>query len=618
MELPGAFGASGSDLGKGRGALWLFVAAVGLLQPVAGKPEEVCQCDFGNSTWEKNMDNIIGRIRFFRDEENDPSMRFIRNYKCSNEATQTDWKCRPEQSAVSAVCSLQALDATTRRIIEPGTKKPRNRFYVRRGDTNSTSFTDIYASHHDALRHISLRFAEAVSLETEQQRKVCEDQRVSAEKVTAQQQFEARRAEAQAKEEAKKAEAEGAQRSHETWQARAEAAENGLKRAKESAKRAEQLLKESQTEAEAKGTRCLIQFAVPGSWRYVLACLLLLVCFCALVPRRFGKLLASFLCPASDRTVDAGDRQTRPSEELVKAVRRLREAMVEEFDTLKDQLCPKPQEAKVPSTAGEQLVLQLADQLADNGKALLQLKGVMEEHLDAMKVQLCRSRQDTKPSAVEGTTHPTEVIAVPQADDASEVWSHTSWVEISRCEALAANSLPKISAGGTDSPEPCCFLQESLFLAEDKRTYIQGFDLHLGCKISAADGTVIRVRKVPELHRVEKTLILRAGIAVLQVTPDHRIALPTGDTVPADTLRIGQEVIVRNSPTQLTSIELSSAPVNVLKLAFDPDLPVEVKVPEPTILSKGSAKKALRRSLVGRRGSPEEPSIPDTEAEYQD
>ena len=167
--------------------------------------------------------------------------------------------------------------------------------------------------------------------------------------------------------------------------------------------------------------------------------------------------------------------------------------------------------------------------------------------------------------------------------------------------ALIQKCLVEPPQGGTDSPEPCCFLQESLFLAEDKRTYIQGFDLHLGCKISAADGTVIRVtwlcciviactpcqflaadglyrlqyprntdiapsrvaapsvqaalqqhdsffthplscqcklwngrlaqvRKVPELHRVEKTLILRAGIAVLQVTPDHRIALPTGDT----------------------------------------------------------------------------------------
>ncbi|CAE6971897.1 unnamed protein product [Symbiodinium sp. CCMP2592] len=126
------------------------------------------------------------------------------------------------------------------------------------------------------------------------------------------------------------------------------------------------------------------------------------------------------------------------------------------------------------------------------------------------------------------------------------------------------------------------------------------------------------VRKVPELHRVERTLILRAGIAVLPVTPDHRISLPTGDTVPADTLRVGQEVMVQNTRTQLTSIELSSVPVNVLKLAFDPDLPVEVLVPPPAIQSKGAAKKALRRSLVGRRGSSEEPSIPDTEAEYQD
>ena len=59
--------------------------------------------------------------------------------------------------------------------------------------------------------------------------------------------------------------------------------------------------------------------------------------------------------------------------------------------------------------------------------------------------------------------------------------------------ALIQECLVEPPQGGTDSPEPCCFLQESLFLAEDKRTYIQGFDLHLGCKISAADGTVIRV-----------------------------------------------------------------------------------------------------------------------------
>ncbi|CAE7396435.1 unnamed protein product [Symbiodinium sp. CCMP2456] len=605
MDVPGASGASRRDRGKGRGFLWLFVSAV-LLQPVAGEME-VCQCDFGNSSWEENLDNMIrhldehGRRSDFWDE-GAASTQFIRNYECPKDLRETDrndWKCRPEQSAVAAVCGLQAVDATTRRLVEPGALGQRR------------TLIELSMSYREALRYMSFRWRKVVVSEHDQQRKVCEEQRSSAGKVEAQRRFEARRAEAQAKEAAKEAEANEA-----PWRARAEAAEEALKRA-------EQLCRESQAkvkkaEAEAKRKREFNQPAVPGSWRFVLASVFLLLCFCALVPRRFGKLLASFLCPARDRTVDTGDGLKRSSEELEKAVCQMREVMVEEFDASKNQLCPKQQEAKVPSAAGEQIVMQLADQLADNGKALLQLKGVMEEHLDAMKFQLRRKKQEAKPSAVEDTTHPTEEIAMPQADDASEVWSHTSWVEVNSCEALAANSLPKISAGGTDSPEPCCFLQESLFLAEDKRTYIQGFDLHLGCKISAADGSVIRVRKVPELHRVDKTLNLRAGSAVLPCTPDHRITLPTGDTVPADTLRIGQEVMVQNTPTQLTSIELSYVPVNVLKLAFDPDLPVEVLVPPPAIQSKGTAKKALRRSLVGRRGSPEEPSIPDTEAEYQD
>ncbi|CAE6971889.1 unnamed protein product [Symbiodinium sp. CCMP2592] len=242
MEITAARGASRSDLGNGRGALWLFLAVVGLLQPVAGKPE-VCQCDFGSSAWEDNMTDMIEHIGNFGvdfPDGNHMATQFIRNYKCPKDAPETDWKCRPEQSAVSVVCSLQALCATTRRLIEPGTIYRRDHYY------------DVNTAHYQAVRQISLRFAEAVKSETLQQRRVCEEQRVSAEKVTAQQKFEARRAEAQAREEAKKAEAEDAQRSREAWQARAEAAENELKRAEASAKRAEQLLKEAQAKEEAK------------------------------------------------------------------------------------------------------------------------------------------------------------------------------------------------------------------------------------------------------------------------------------------------------------------------------------------------------------------------------
>lgn len=187
----------------------------------------------------------------------------------------------------------------------------------------------------------------------------------------------------------------------------------------------------------------------------------------------------------------------------------------------------------------------------------------LKEDVTAMKQQLCRSQEEMLHSGLrhpsmaaadcdQGTRQSSDPIAMQQSETCSEIWSHTFWLEISEREALVTNSLSKISAGGTDSPEPCCYLQESLFLAEDKGKYIPGFALYEGCKISAADGTVIRVRKVPELHRAEKTLILRAGSAVLQVTRDHRIALPTGDTVHADSLRIGQDVMVQNSPTQLT------------------------------------------------------------------
>ncbi|CAE7845063.1 unnamed protein product [Symbiodinium necroappetens] len=107
------------------------------------------------------------------------------------------------------------------------------------------------------------------------------------------------------------------------------------------------------------------------------------------------------------------------------------------------------------------------------------------------------------------------------------------------------------------------------------------------------------VRQAPELHRAEKTLLLHAGSAVLQICPDHRIALPTGDSVQAGNLRIGQEVMLQSVETQLTRLELNSAPTNVLKLAFDPDLPVEVWVPP---LSRRAREERLKYSGVQQWG----------------
>ncbi|CAE7396453.1 unnamed protein product [Symbiodinium sp. CCMP2456] len=446
---------------------------------------------------------------------------------------------------------------------------------------------------------MSDRLAWAVKNEMELQRRVCAERPFSAEKLNTQH-FEARFAD-QAKEEAKKAEAD-AQRHLEECQARAKAGEEALSRAEASGKRVEQLLQESQAEvtrmhkdheecqaraqaaeealrpdasakkteqlfvetqakvkkAEAKETEASLhsETATWGSWRYFVAVPFLLLCFWEFAPRCFGRSLASFLCPARNYAFGTEASLKRRMDAQDKAVKQLKE----DVDAIKDQLCRSKQQ--IPISGMRQQLMAAVD--SDQGV-----------------------RQSSEP------------IAMQQSETCSEVWSHTSWLEISEREEFETNSLSKISAGGTDSPEPCCYLQESLFLAEDKGKYIPGFALYEGCKISAADGTVIRV---PELHRAEKTLILRAGSAVLQVTPDHRIPLPTGDTVPADMLRIGQEVMVQNTPTQLTSVELSSVPVNVLKLAFDPDLPVEVLVPLPAIQSK--VKRACEEGAPAQLGAP--------------
>ena len=112
MDVPGASGASRRDRGKGRGFLWLFASVVVLQQPVAGEME-VCQCDFGNNSWEENLNSTIFHLKEFAHKydfwlEDEPSTTFIRNYECRKDVRETDWKdwkCRPK--AVRSGCCLQ-------------------------------------------------------------------------------------------------------------------------------------------------------------------------------------------------------------------------------------------------------------------------------------------------------------------------------------------------------------------------------------------------------------------------------------------------------------------------------------------------------------------------------
>ena len=415
MDVLGVQGASQRRLGKFGGALWLFVAAAVLLEPVSGETE-VCRCDFADGSWEKDVRHMINHIQAFKDHFHDathPTTELIKKYDCTEDLREADSKCWPRQSAVAAVCILQAVYATFRLVGPPKVDNYRQ-----------------------ALWAMSNHWAAAVRSEMEQQKGVCAEQRASAEKVRAQRQFEARRAEAQAREEAKKAEAEataeGAQRRLEECQATAQEA---LSRFEASVKRAEQLLKESQARvenAEARGTKAtqdsqLHETADWRPWQLLISFLLLLFCFWGV-------------------TVGCSKRRAR---EQGKVLHQPNEDMVEELDAMKDR---SEQAANAPSGAvgathrAEQIVTQLADQLAE---ALREFKELMREHLDVMKEgQLGLRKQEASAAGAvkEGATHPAEQLATRAADDASEVWSHTSWMEVSTAEALVANS-SKISAG---------------------------------------------------------------------------------------------------------------------------------------------------------------------------
>ena len=91
--------------------------------------------------------------------------------------------------------------------------------------------------------------------------------------------------------------------------------------------------------------------------------------------------------------------------------------------------------------------------------------------------------------------------------------------------------------------------------------------------------------------------------------------------VPAAELKVGDEVLVDGVPTKLTFVDFELGEVTVLKIFFDPDLPVAVFRPPGCIHSHGHKPKKIRRGgkhhRTGREG-PDAWSIPDTQGYYSD
>ena len=109
------------------------------------------------------------------------------------------------------------------------------------------------------------------------------------------------------------------------------------------------------------------------------------------------------------------------------------------------------------------------------------------------------------------------------------------------------------------------------------------------------------------------------SLAVLTFSDEEFIAISL--QVPAEQLKVGDEVVVDGVPTQLTSVDFILGEVRVLKITFQPDLPVAVFHPRPCIHSLGHKPKKPHRGGKNRRmvrDGADAVSIPDTQGYLTD
>ena len=186
-------------------------------------------------------------------------------------------------------------------------------------------------------------------------------------------------------------------------------------------------------------------------------------------------------------------------------------------------------------------------------------------------------------------------------------------------------------AGRGKAPLLHCLMVDAIFKTRSYFAdfFLMGGDLRKGSQVVAGDyprggqdAGHLRCREVVELQ---------AGAAVLQVTPDHlvQVADPKGKAadnlyLAAGKLKTGDPVMLDSGEVAaLTSVVMRRMPCQVLKIVFEPYLPVAVFSRPACILSLGQKKKPpVRRGGKSHAGPDDsmggEVSIPITAGEYMD
>ena len=283
----------------------------------------------------------------------------------------------------------------------------------------------------------------------------------------------------------------------------------------------------------------------------------------------------------------------------------------------------------------EQLSEQIKQQTDRNmGQihSLLEEKGMYKERCRHLQRQLADVKEEAKRL---GALHPTFAQDGETASSSEDLNSNVEAGYI----LVEDETLSELSYSSWFSVQPHCFMLDAIFKTRKYETafFLMGKDLVKGSQVVAGDDeTILEVAEAPQVCKAMEAVQLQAGGATLQVTPDHlvQVADAKGELGsadyqfrPAGKLKLGDMVVLDSGePEALTGVNIFSVDCEVLKLVFEPDLPVAVFSCPPCILSKGHKKKPPTRragmSTKVTRTLDQAPddgvSIPITAGEYMD
>ena len=277
------------------------------------------------------------------------------------------------------------------------------------------------------------------------------------------------------------------------------------------------------------------------------------------------------------------------------------------------------------------------------GKCQVEAAATYKERCRLLEQQLTEAKEQASHMSARFPAHPTFARRGPAfIEEASS--SPESNASDSLGYVLVEDASSELSRSSWFSVQPHCFMLDAIFKTRSYGVdfFLMGRDLKKGSQVVAGDDeTILEVAKSLDICRATEIVRLQAGEATLQVTQDHLVqvhnmeqrvmdvkeAVGMEQYVAAGTLKEGDLVVLDSGePVALTSVESWSVDREVLKIVFEPDLPVACFSCPPCILSKGHRKPSIRRPGVCRRGkaAPDTDqaadcaSIPVTSGEYMD